>query len=347
MARGRGQDRQLPLFGEPEPGAQPQANAPRNARRVGPAPVPDALRELADALPNAVRLGTSSWSFPGWKGLVYDRESSTSHLARHGLAAYARHPLLRAVGIDRTYYAPIGAETFAECAAAVPEDFRFLVKAANLCTDPWRRGERGRVAGENELFLDAGFATEQVVRPYVEGLGRKAGVLVFQFPPLGSEITRQPQRFTERLVSFLQALPRGPTYAVELRDRELFDEPYLSALRDTGAQHCYTAHPRMPSVADQRRRVGNAGMLVGRWMLHAGLGYEQARGRYAPFSRLVDEASTVRAELAGLCVAGSQSGREVIVVANNKAEGSAPLTVFKLATEIAERLEAGPASRTR
>ena len=116
-----------------------------------------------------------------------------------------------------------------------------------------------------------------------------------------------------------------------------------------GAGHCLNVHPRMPPVSEQRAAAGEAaaGPLVVRWMLHAGLGYEQARGRYAPFSRLVDEASTVRAELAGLCVAGSQSGREVIVVANNKAEGSAPLTVFKLATEIAERLEAGPASRTR
>ena len=31
-------------------------------------------------------------------------------LARHGLEAYAKHPLLRTVGLDRTYYRPIGVE---------------------------------------------------------------------------------------------------------------------------------------------------------------------------------------------------------------------------------------------
>ncbi len=31
----------------------------------------DRLRPIAAALPPGVRLGTSSWSFPGWKGLVY------------------------------------------------------------------------------------------------------------------------------------------------------------------------------------------------------------------------------------------------------------------------------------
>jgi uncharacterized protein YecE (DUF72 family) len=34
---------------------------------------------------------------------------TTRRLARTGLRAYAQHPLLRSVGIDRTYYAPIQA----------------------------------------------------------------------------------------------------------------------------------------------------------------------------------------------------------------------------------------------
>ena len=87
-------------------------------RRVGPAPVSGEWAAVADALPGTVRLGTSSWSFPGWTGSVYDREATATHLARNGLAAYAVNPLLRAVGIDRTYYAPITAEAFAEYRAA-------------------------------------------------------------------------------------------------------------------------------------------------------------------------------------------------------------------------------------
>lgn len=70
-----------------------------------------------------MRLGTSSWSFPGWAGIVYDHSVSTATLARRGLAAYARHPLLRTVGVDRTYYGPITAEDFAAYAAAVPDEF--------------------------------------------------------------------------------------------------------------------------------------------------------------------------------------------------------------------------------
>jgi uncharacterized protein YecE (DUF72 family) len=334
MARKRNQESpQLSLFGEP-PAPRPQSR--RESRRVGPADVPDELRVLAGDLPPGVRLGTSSWSFPGWAGRLYDREATPSHLARFGLAAYAQHPLLHAVGIDRTYYAPISAADFAAYAEVVPDEFRFLVKAASLCTDPHERGERGRAEGRNELFLDPDFTGEEVVGPYVEGLSSKGGALLFQFPPLGSELTGQPERFAERLARFLSDLPSEPTYAVELRDRDLLCDAYASALRDSKALHCYTAHPRMPPLPRQREVVGASKTLVGRWMLHSGLGYEAAKDRYAPFDRIVDEDLDTRAAFADLCLEQLVSGGTIIVTANNKAEGSAPETLFRLAGLIVE-----------
>ncbi len=43
---------------------------------VAPAEVDDDLLRLGAALPPTVRFGTSSWTFPGWAGLVYrDRAS--------------------------------------------------------------------------------------------------------------------------------------------------------------------------------------------------------------------------------------------------------------------------------
>jgi uncharacterized protein YecE (DUF72 family) len=333
MTKKRPQAKQLSLFGEL---SEKDSHRERGSRLVGPAPVSAELKTLAERLPRNVRLGTSSWSFPGWEGSVYDRKATTSHLARHGLAAYARHPLLRAAGIDRTYYAPLTAREFAAYAETVPDDFRFLVKAASKSTDPHVRGERGRASGPNDLFLEPAFAGEEIVGPYVEGLGRKAGGLLFQFPPLGSAITSDPARFAEGLARFLSDLPAGPLYAVELRDRDLLGEPYVAALRATGAVHCYTAHPRMPPVAEQRRVVGTQDRLVGRWMLHSGLGYEAAKDRYAPFSSIVDEDPDSRAAFAGLCLEHIASGSPVIITANNKAEGSAPETLFRLAGMIVE-----------
>jgi uncharacterized protein YecE (DUF72 family) len=325
---------QLDLFQSPAAEPQPQV--------VGAAAVSSELVAVAQQLPPRMYFGTSSWAFPGWHGLVYDRAASESQLARHGLAAYAQHPLLRAVGIDRTYYAPLPATDFAAYAAVVPDDFRFLVKAHAVCTHAYvtrhdraaaRHGER------NTLFLDAAYATEQVVRPCVEGLGHKAGPLVFQFPPQDVQAVGGLQGFAERLHAFLAALPRGPLYAVELRNMELLVPAYAAALADLGVCHCYNVHPRMPALQTQQQSVASvpAPALVVRWMLHPRLSYDAATVRYQPFDRLIDADTSNRAAIARLCLEAMTEGRPAYVIANNKAEGSAPLTVFRLAECIVDQ----------
>jgi uncharacterized protein YecE (DUF72 family) len=314
-----------------------------DAGPVGPADIDSDIAEIAAVLPPNVRLGTSSWSFPGWAGIVYDRVATPAVLARHGLAAYARHPVLRSVGVDRTFYAPLSSRELAQYAAVVPDTFRFLVKAPAACTSPWiEDGSRRRAP--NPSFLEASWATAEAVAPYVEGLGPKAGALVFQLVPLGGAYTRDPARLIDRLGDFLAALPPGPTYAVELRDRELICPAYEHALAAGDAVHCLNVHPRMPPIEEQRRLL-NEGRptrpVVVRWMLHEGLRYEQAVSRYEPFSRLVDEDPRSREQLADLCVEQALRGRDVLVVANNKAEGSAPLTGCKLARAIRDRLARG------
>lgn len=320
---------QLDLFGAPPP-----------ARRgVGPAPVAADIAALAGALPRCVRLGTSSWSFPGWTGIVYDRAASSATLARTGLAAYARHPLLRTVGVDRTYYAPISAEEFAAYAAAVPADFRFLVKAPESLTtvrfpDHPRHGEQRGAA--SRAFLDAGYAADAICAPLAGGLGDKAGVLVFQFAPQPLALLGGPGRFAERLHAFLGRLPRGLVYAVELRAESLFTPAYRQALCDAGACHVVNVHPTMPPPAAQAAQlVADAPAVVVRWMLGHGQRYEEARERYLPFDRLVDEDPAARGEIATLCRAAAARGRDVYVVINNKAEGSAPRSAARLAAAIA------------
>ncbi|HEX6849814.1 MAG TPA: DUF72 domain-containing protein [Candidatus Polarisedimenticolaceae bacterium] len=324
------------LFGDSE---DPAPAKRRRSEGVGPAPVADALVAIASRLPEALRLGTSSWSFPGWKGIVYDVATTATELSRRGLEAYAKHPLLRTVGVDRTFYAPVTAEVLRGYAAQVPGDFRFVVKAPSLTTSPVLFGEGGAPQGPNELFLDAAWAEEFSVRPFVEGLAGKGGALLFQFPPLGAALTARPEQFAERLARFLQALPRGVPYAVELRDGKLFVPDYAGALKAGGATHCLSIHPRVPPIGTQRSWSDpQEGPLVIRWMLHSGMNYEQARERYAPFDRIVDDDPDGRAAVATAAVEALTRNRSLFVIANNKAEGSSPHTIFRLAARILEGL---------
>ncbi|NVZ07741.1 DUF72 domain-containing protein [Allochromatium humboldtianum] len=296
-------------------------------------------RELACALPDRLRLGTSSWSFPGWLGLIYAPTANPRALSRHGLSAYAQHPLLRTVGVDSAYHAPAPTERLRAYAEQVPEDFRFLVKMPAAITDAVIRAGGGRPVEANPGFLDPGRATEQSVRPFVEGLGMRGGVLLLQFPPLGETITANPRRFAEDLYRFLRRLPTGPCYAVEVRDRELLTRDLVEALRHGGAQAALSLHPRLPALDRQQALFADLppGPLVLRWMLRANRGYTEARNLYQPFDRLREPDATARDQIARLVSEALSAGREVYVIANNKAEGCAPLSLIGLAGTLSEQ----------
>jgi uncharacterized protein YecE (DUF72 family) len=279
------------------------------------------------ALPGGLYLGTSSWSFPGWQGLVYGGRYSGAMLARHGLAAYAQHPGMNSVGVDRSFYAALAAPEYRHYAGQVPASFRFLVKGHVACTGPPGK------PGEPDRFLNADYAARAVVEPALEGLGDKLGVLLWQFPPLPPGLCAEPQAFIGRLHRFLAELPRGVRHAVELRDASVLSPEYADALADAEVAHCLNLHPRMPSPREQIAALGRDvyRTLVIRWMLNRRHGYEQARERYRPFNRLIDVDHEARNQILRLCRRALAAGRAAFVIANNKAEGSAPLSLSALA----------------
>lgn len=313
-----------------------------------------------------LRLGTSSWSFPGWSGLVYERDHSENELARHGLAAYSSHPLMRTVGLDRAFYQPLSVEQYRELADQTPEDFRFLIKCHQAVTRP-DADERGRTFGDtgalresglaNPLFLDAAYTIDRVIGPTCVGLRERAGPIVFQFPPLDLSARGPfggPAKLIDRLDQFLGALPRAgsgkhglPLYAVELRNGEAIGrhaqayQKLADVLRGHNAAFAWVSHPSMPTLSEQAAAMHAAGYgpevqphLSLRWLLKRGLSYDGAKERYLPFKAIVDDDPATRNEIATLVDAALGAGRNAWVIVNNKAEGSGPRSIEL----IAERL---------
>ncbi|QBC32598.1 MULTISPECIES: DUF72 domain-containing protein [Pandoraea] len=339
--------------------ATPKSQVPRAGTKrrsgVGAADIPAAMQSLGERLPGSIRLGTSSWSFPGWKGIVWDDDYSDAKLSRQGLTAYASHPVLRCVGIDRSFYKPMSIVEYQTYAQQVPEDFRFLVKAPSVVTDALVRGEKGEGLSANPCFLDARIAAEQFVTPCLTGLGPKAGVLVFQVSPLPSELLRDIPALVQRIEAFFGALPPlprsdttsvgiadpGPCYALEIRDGALLTPRLMRALGQLGVRYCIGLHARMPHVERQAAALAmldeaGAGPLVVRWNLNSGHRYEQAKAKYAPFDKIVDPDPATRDVLAALATHYALAGHPVYVIVNNKAEGSSPLSCRALAERVVE-----------
>ena len=333
-----------------QPGLFESAAPPKRRSTAGGEVLPAAPSPLLNApvLPPEIRLGTSSWFFPGWRGLVYDGIHPQATLSRHGLAAYAQIPLLRTVSLDRTFYAPISTGEYARYASQVPDDFSFVVKAPALVCDAVMRDEEGRGRVSNPHFLDAAIATREFVVPCLEGLAQKAGPLVFQVSPLPRGLVAEAASLIDRLAAFFAALPRAlgkhrPLYALELRNPELLTPRLMRMLAAADVRYCVGLHDRMPEVERQaaalRALDGDVpGALVVRWNLHRGFLYQAAKQRYEPFDRLVDEDVETRRILARMAADAFRARRGVWITANNKAEGCAPLSLLRLAEEIAKEV---------
>lgn len=332
------------LFGSDAP-TPPSAQLQRRtapAKGVQAIPASEAVRALAQALPAQLRMGVSTWSYPGWEGLVWDGTYDSSVLSKKGLTALSQHPLMRTVCVDRSFWRPLTVEQYAQMASQVSEDFRFMVKCPNVVTDAMVRSPEGKAQTHNPSFLDPNLALQQFVLPALQGLGSHLGVLVYQLSPLPWGLLCRPQQVFDALARVLaatrQALASAPQVivAVEVRDPLLLDNGLIDALRAHGATLCLGLHGKMPPIEKQLPWLRQLWPtpLVCRWNLNTifgPYGYGQAQEKHQPFNEIRSPDPHTRALLAktirGICGAGQTA----FVTISNDAEGCAPRSIALLA----------------
>jgi uncharacterized protein YecE (DUF72 family) len=288
--------------------------------------------ELSARVPSHVHFGTSSWTFPGWAGIVYEGKPTERWLKQSGLGAYARHPLFRTVGIDRSYYRPLDARALRDYAYQLPAGFRCVLKAYRGITtlvDP-------ETGADNPAFLSPEAFEADVVAPLRAEFSGHVAALVLTFPPaIGTRFS--PPEFAVRLERFLAAAPRDFPITVELRSRSLFTRHYLDALRSAGASHAFNYWEQMPEIGQQLDFAGVSPgpVCVARLLIPPGRRYEDRKRELLPFDKLVDPQPRMRADIVRLSEACRAAGTVLLVIVNNKVEGSSPLTIRALAEELA------------
>ena len=323
---------QLDLFGHAHP---ERAAAALDPAAEALAAVHREAADLARRIPARVRFGTSSWSFPGWKGLVYSRGATETSLAREGLREYAQHPLLRTVGIDRSYYAPIPDEDLRRYASQLPAGFLACTKAPALVTSAELPGRDG---GANPEFMSARRLIDDLLAPFERSFAAYAGPFILEFPPVRAAAGLDSRLFVRALDRLLGALPPRFRYAVELRNRHFLTPDYARVLATHGAGHVYNYWSAMPMPGDQTAIVPPESLpfAVVRLLLAPGTWYDDQRARFRPFNRIVAEDGTMRAQAVSIARRVAAMDRDAFLLVNNKAEGSSPLTVMGLARLLAD-----------
>lgn len=306
-------------------------------------PTPEELTALRHAIPPEVHFGTSTWTYPGWKGLVYSRDYPSTGASAAMLAEYARFPLFRTVGIDSSFYGPPKPRTLQQWATALPAGFKCVSKVWDRITVHTFASarEQARAGERNPDFLNAELFESEVWAPYQAHFAEHAGPFVFEFQTIARRDRVEPERFAGMLDDFLGRLPRAGEFAVEVRNEEFLTPGYFAVLREHGVAHVLNSWTRMPAIGDQLDLPGviTARFLVARALLRPGRTYAEAVDRFAPYDRVREPNPPLRRDLVRLARTAAGLRIPVYLLVNNRAEGSAPLTI----TAVARLLTTSPA----
>ena len=295
------------------------------------------IERIAAQVPSLIRFGTSSWTYPAWKGLVYHRDYGTKGAAAPMLAEYCRFPLFRTVGIDSSFYGPPADAVLQSYSANLPAGFPCVSKVwQEITVHTWAKVQNKARAGEvNPHFLDAALFLESVYGPYMANFTDHTGPFVFEFQAIQSEgrsgVTAG--EFAERLDRFFGELPAGGPWAVEIRNPEYLTPAYFAVLREHGVAHVFNSWTRMPSIGEQLALADSVTgpFLVCRALLRPGRLYADAVEAFSPYDRILDPQPELRADLVSLVRTALALRLPAYVIANNRAEGSAPLTIIAVA----------------
>jgi uncharacterized protein YecE (DUF72 family) len=307
---------------------------------------PDQARRLAPALSGlAARgayFGTSSWKYEGWLGSIYSRDRyftrgrfSRKKFEAECIREYAE--TFPTVGGDFSFYQFPTAEFWNALFARTPPGFTFGLKAPEGVTVwKWPAHARygPRAGSPNEHFLDPDLFAREFFRPLEPHRGRIAAVM-FEFGQF-ARTELMLAEFLPRLLRFLDALPKGWPYAVELRNAEFLQPNYFAALMNLNVAHVFNAWTRMPTLAEQvaMGESFTADFTVTRALLKKGRAYEAAVKLFEPYRETQEPDESSREALAEIARRAMRTKRKAYAYVNNRLEGNAPSTIEAVAAAL-------------
>jgi uncharacterized protein YecE (DUF72 family) len=156
----------------------------------------------------AFHIGTTGWIHDAWKGVFYPEQMHKSKYLEHYAASFP------AVEMTSTYYQMPPAKVLIEFASAVPDSFRFSVRANRYITDI-------KKLKDGKLILPP-FLTR------MDCLGEKLGPILLQLPPNWS-FNR------DRLKSFIEAMPGDRRWVFEFHHPSWYNESTYELLAEKNA----------------------------------------------------------------------------------------------------------------
>jgi uncharacterized protein YecE (DUF72 family) len=334
VAKKKHQDNTLPLFAEEPKPAGGSVQQQKGAVAASTAAISEYVRKNRERLhqwaSKGIYFGSSSWKYPGWKGIVYNRVyPSKKVFDQECLAEYSE--IFPTVCADFALYDFPDYEQMQVIHDSTTDNFRVSLKVTDRITIKRYPNlpRHGTSAGkENPDFLNVSLFEDAFLKP-INGLKGKRGAIIFEFSTFYPASGITYGAYVEAIDRFLSRLPKGYEYAVELRNKEFLTTEYLSMLESHGAAHVLNNWTRMPPVLEQ---IQLAGVLTGRFsvsraLLKPGRTYQEAVELFQPYEKIKEENAELRlglVEAVRRCIAEE---KKLYAYVNNRAEGNSPKTI--------------------
>ena len=277
-------------------------------------------------------MGTCSWKYDSWEGIVYSKEAKANYLAE-----YSQH--FDTVEVDQWFWSLFGTDKIKlpepkvveEYLNSVPEDFKFTIKIPNSITLShfYRHGKPNDAPLEpNPHFFSIDLFNRFLER--IEPLKQRTGVLMFQFEYLNKKKMASQGEFLQKFDEFIGQCSRDYKYAVETRNPNYLDETYFNFLNRHDLYHVFVQGYYMPPVLDIYRKNSDfiEDLAVIRLMGTDRKGIEKLAGN--KWGVIVDPRDEELPDIVQIIKALEERKVDVYLNINNHYEGSAPLTIKKI-----------------
>ncbi len=310
----------------------------------------DELQALvAEAARQEFYIGTSSWKYEGWLGLLYTPERyrtrgklSRTKFDRTCIAEYAE--VFPTVCLDGGFYQFPTPGMLDTIFSQVPETFRLSLKVTeDITVRQFPQLPRyGLRAGQtNPHFLDADLFIASFLGPLAPYRAR-VGTLFLEFSHLHPGDGLRGRDFVQELDGFLARLPRDWDYSVEVRNENLLQPEYFEMLRRHRVAHTFNSWTKMPPVPEQVSLPGafTADFASARFLLKPGRSYEQAVEKFQPYTEVREEYLPARAALRDLLTPKPGRPKRRFIYVNNRLEGCSLWTIYAALSGLLKQSEA-------
>jgi uncharacterized protein YecE (DUF72 family) len=160
----------------------------------------------------SIRLGTSAFTAAGWEGSFYPGNLKPADY----LTYYSQH--FDTVEVDSTFYRSPAPAIVRGWYAKTPAGFLFAAKVPQAIT-------------HEKILLHCDAQLKDFLSS-MDNLHEKLGPLLFQFPYFNKTVFKSGKEFLGRLKPFLNNLPRGYDFAVEIRNKNWLSAELFDLLRE-------------------------------------------------------------------------------------------------------------------